>query len=88
MVESYLFEVTDNKLKEVQWRLIYRDNRLLVFKGSTSMCEIRIWRDILQEKVCSIPGSLYTAGVAPYQSMIGLGPLNKSRQTRHSLGLV
>ena len=37
---------------------------------------------------CSIPGSFYTARVAPYQSMIGLGPLNKARQTRHSLGLV
>ena len=39
-------------------------------------------------ELCSIPGSLYTARVAPYQSMIGLGPLNKARQTRHSLGLV
>ena len=37
---------------------------------------------------CSIPGSLYTPRVAPWQSMIELGPLNKTRQTRHSLGLV
>ena len=39
-------------------------------------------------QLCSIPGGCYTGRVAPYQSMMGLGPWTKSRQTRHSLGPV
>ena len=33
LVASYLLEVTNNQFKEVLWRGIYRDDRLLVFKG-------------------------------------------------------
>ena len=32
-LDSYLFEVTNNKFKEFLWRRIYRDDGLLVFKG-------------------------------------------------------
>ena len=57
LVDSYLFGFTDNELKEVLWRLIYRDGRFLVFKSKRSMSDIRIWRDKLQEKVDEIAGN-------------------------------
>ena len=44
LVASYLFEGTKNEFKEVLCRLIYRGDRLLLFKGKISISEIRIWR--------------------------------------------
>ena len=37
LLTSDLFEVTNNKLKDILWRGIYGDNRLLVFKVRKSM---------------------------------------------------
>ena len=42
LVASYLFEVTKIQFKEVMWKVIYRENRFLVFKGKISMSEILI----------------------------------------------
>ena len=42
LVSSYLFKVTNNKFKEVLWRVIYRYGGLLVFKGDISMSDIII----------------------------------------------
>ena len=41
------------------WRVIYRDNRLLVTRGKRSMPKIRIWREKSQEKVDEIAGNDY-----------------------------
>ena len=59
LVTSYLFEVTNNKLKEFLWRGNYIDNGLLVFRGKRSISEIRIWRDKFQEKVEEISENYY-----------------------------
>ena len=59
LVDSYLFKVTNNKFKEVRWRVIYRCGRLLVFKGKRSISDIRIWRDKFIEKVNGIVGNNY-----------------------------
>ena len=59
LLTSYLLEVTKNQFKEVMRRLIYRDNRFLVFKGKRSISDIRIWRDTSQEKVYEISENEY-----------------------------
>ena len=59
LVASYLLEVTNNQFKEVLWRVIYRDDGLLVFKGKKSLPEIQIWRDKFQEKIDEIAGNDY-----------------------------
>ena len=37
LLAFYLFKVTKNQFKEVMWRLIYRYNILLLFKGKRSI---------------------------------------------------
>ena len=54
---SFLIVVTNNHLKEVLRRVIYRDDGLLVFKGRRSMSDIRICRGNFQEKVDKISGN-------------------------------
>ena len=54
LVDSYFFEVTKNKFKELLWRGIYRYNGLLLFKGNRSIPEYRIWRGKFQEKFYEI----------------------------------
>ena len=50
-----------------------------VERGTVPRQDLKINLGSLGGGGCSIPGSLYTARVAPYQSIIGLGPLNIAR---------
>ena len=37
LVDSFLFEVTNNLFRELMWKRIYRDDELLVLKGRRSI---------------------------------------------------
>ena len=56
VISYYLLEGTNNKVKEVLCRGIYKEYEFLVFKGKIAISEIRIWRDKFQEKVYEIVG--------------------------------
>ena len=59
LVASYLFEKFSNKIKEVLWKGIYRDDGLLVFKGKKSLSDIKRWREDFQSRVNKIAGNEY-----------------------------
>ena len=67
LVASYLFEVTNNKFKEVLWRGIYRDDGLLMLKGRISISEIRIWRDNPKKRLTKLKDMI------TYISLVKLG---------------
>ena len=50
-MDVQLFNIYNNKFREVLWKEIYRNNGLLLFKGKKSLSEIKGWRDHLQSRV-------------------------------------
>ena len=67
LVDPYPFELTKNTFKEVLWRVIYRDNGFLLFKGESSILDVRIWRDKYQDKVEKLWETI------TYNSLVRLG---------------
>ena len=59
LVASYLFEKCNNKFKEVLWKVIYKDDVLLVFKGKKSLSEIKRQIKDFQSNVKQIAGNEY-----------------------------
>ena len=74
---SYLFEVIRNKFYFYKYYIIYKDDRLVVFQGIWTTCQIKKWLLDLQSHINTFVGNahlVFTAAIwtnNPYDQNIG-----------------